>query len=87
MNAKNLEVYLICRTAESYCVRYVNEPGDAIGKATHRLTNGSIWLLSKPIFDAQTAFAYICTPVPFRIDLTKSKLDPCGRADPAMNGA
>ena len=55
VNAKQFEVYLISKTAESYCVGYVEKPGDAIGEATHRLTNGSIWPLSKLVFDAQTA--------------------------------
>ena len=35
--------------------------------------------MSKPVFDAQAAPAYL------GIDLANSKLDPCGRTDPAMN--
>ena len=71
---------MIGKTPESYCVGHVTEPGDAIGKATHRFTNGSIWHLSKLVFDAQAAPAYL------GIDLANSKLDPCGRTDPAMKG-
>ena len=40
MNAKQFEVYLIVKTAESYCVGYLNEPGDVSGKATHLISHG-----------------------------------------------
>jgi len=85
VKAQKFEVYLVGKDAEWYCVGYVKDAADAIGKAHFKFKNGSIWLLSKPVFDTYTAAQYIGTPVAFRIDLVKSQLAPVGEEHDDFN--
>ena len=82
VTAKKLEINLIGKSAESYCVRYVKDPGDANGKASHKFSNDSIWQLVETSLRRTHRTRVIGTSVPFRIDFVKSRLDPCGRTDP-----
>ena len=81
VKAQKFEVYLVGSKAESYCIGYVKDEKDAIGKARLKFLNGSVWLLSKPVFDTYSKAEHIGTPVPFRVDLLKSAFTHCGPDD------
>ena len=63
------------RKAESYCVGFVKGSAAACKSAAEKFTDGTMWVLSKAVLDTYTSPAYISTPVPFRIDLSKSNLE------------
>jgi len=78
LKGHKFEVYLVGNNPEWYCIGFVKDSTDALGKAQFKFKNGSIWLLSKPFFDTYTGAQFINTSVPFRIDLVKSQLAPVG---------
>ena len=70
--AHKFEVHMVGQKPESYCIGYVKDSADAVGKARLKFLNGSVWLLSKVVFDTYAKAEYSGSPVPFRIDLLKS---------------
>ena len=74
VKAQKFEVYVVGQNAEAYCIGYVKGNMEACRKAEQKFCDGSTWTLSKIVFDNYTNASYINTPVPFRIDLTKSTL-------------
>ena len=81
VKAQKFEVYVVGQKPEAYCIGYVKGNMEACRKAHQKFCDGSPWTLSKVAFDPYTNAAYINTPVPFRIDLTKSTLVSSGSSD------
>ena len=74
ITAHRFEVYLVGLKGESYCLGFVKASQQQCQKARADYKDGSMWLLSKVVLDTYTSSNYISTPVPFRVDLTKSSL-------------
>ena len=72
VTAHKFEVYLVGSSAEEYCVGFVKGSQEQCVQANQKFHSGSIWIMSKVCFDNYTGAAYISTPVPLRVDLTKT---------------
>ena len=66
------EAYLVGNNAQEYCRAYVKGSEQECKKAADKFKDGTVWALSKVVWDTWTKVQYISTPVPFRIDLSKS---------------
>ena len=75
--AFRFEVHLVGLKGESYCQGFVKgSTQKQCEKAKVDYADGSMWILSKVVLDTYTNSMYISTPVPFRVDLSKSTLKP-----------
>ena len=72
ITAHKFEAWLVGSKAESYCIGYVRGTPQACKSAASKFVDGSQWTLSKVVLDSYTNAMYISTPVPFRVDMTKS---------------
>ena len=59
---------------QDYCTGFVKGSEAECNQAKMKYTDDTVWSLSKVSFDTYTAVTYISTPIPFRVDLTKSKM-------------
>ena len=66
------EAYLVGNNAQEYCRAYVKGSEQECKKAADKFKDGTVWALSKVVWDTWTKVQYISTPVPFRIDLSRS---------------
>ena len=69
------EAWLVGINAQGYCVGFVKGTQAAVKQAQTKYTEGSVWALSKVVFDTYTAITFVSTPVPFRLDVAKSKME------------
>ena len=70
------EAWLVGINAQAYCLGFVKGSQATVKQASEKYTEGSVWALSKVVFDTYTAITFISTPVPFRLDVSKSKMEP-----------
>ena len=70
------EAWLIGINAQAYCVGFVKGSQATVKQAQEKYVEGSVWALSKVVFDSYTAITFVSTPVPFRLDVAKSKMEP-----------
>ena len=70
------EAWLIGVNAKAYCVGFVKGSQATVRQAQEKYAEGSVWALSKVVFDTYTAITFVSTPVPFRLDVSKSKMEP-----------
>ena len=77
MTAIKFEVWLVGNAAKDYCIGFVKGTEKECKDAKKKYTDDTVWALSKVSLDSYTALMYISTPVPFRVDLTKSKMTIC----------
>ena len=66
------ETFLVGNNPQEYCRGYVKGSEQECKKAAEKFKDGTVWALSKVVFDSWTKTQYISTPVQFRIDLSKS---------------
>ena len=59
------EAWLVGINAQGYCVGFVKGTQAAVKQAQTKYTEGSVWALSKVVFDTYTAITFVSTPVPF----------------------
>ena len=76
VEAHKFEAYLVGETPEQYCMAKVGGTEQHINAAAERFSDGSLWILSKVVFDTAQQAAYIGSPLQFCIDLSKSTLEP-----------
>ena len=69
------EAWLIGLNAQGYCVGFVKGSQAIVKQAQTKYAEGSVWALSKVVFDTYTAITFVSTPVPFRLDVAKSKME------------
>ena len=69
-----LEAWLVGTNAHAYCVGFVKGSQASVKEAHDKFVEGSVWALSKVVFDTQTAITFVSTPVPFRLDVAKSNM-------------
>ena len=74
--AHKFEAYLVGNNPQEYCRAYVKGTEPECKKAAEKFKDGTVWALSKVVWDTWTKIQYISTPVPFRIDLSKSMMTP-----------
>ncbi len=86
VQASKFEVCMVGPNPESYCIGYVRASFANCSKAKEKFTDGSVWTLSKAVFDTYTNASYISTPVPHKIDLQKSTMTD-GNSDQAAEKA
>lgn len=67
---------LVGENPSSYCTAFIKGTPAQIKAAKEKFADGSVWTLSKVVFDPQDKAAYISSPLPFRVDLAKSTLRP-----------
>ena len=72
ITAHKFEVFLVGNKSEEYCRGYVKGTSSNCTQAAGKFKDGTVWALSKVAFDTYTRAEYISTPVPFRVDLSKS---------------
>ena len=72
--ANKFEVTLVGKNPEEYCKGYVKASKEECNKAAGKFKDGTVWALSKVVFDAFTQAQYISTPVQFRVDLNMSTM-------------
>ena len=72
--ANKFEVTLVGKNPEEYCKGYVKASKEECNKASEKFKDGTVWALSKVVFDAFTQAQYISTPVQFRVDLNMSTM-------------
>ena len=77
VTASKFEVWLVGNAAKDYCIGFVKGTEKECKDAKKKYTDDTVWALSKVSLDSYTALMYISTPVPFRVDLTKSKMTIC----------
>ena len=70
--AFKFEVFLVGTNLEEYCKGYVKSTESECDKAAEKFKDGTVWALSKVAFDTYTQSQYISTPIPYRVDLSKS---------------
>ena len=70
------EAWLVGINAQFYCVGFVKGSQPAVKQAQDKYVEGSVWALSKVSFDTYTAINFVSTPVPFRLDVGKSTMEP-----------
>ena len=70
--AHKFEAYLVGNNPQDYCRAYVKGSEQECKKAAEKFKDGTVWALSKVVWDSWTKTQYISTPVQFRIDLSKS---------------
>ena len=70
------EAWLVGVTASAYCVGFVKGSLAAVKQAQEKYVEGSVWALSKVAFDNYSAVTFVSTPVPHRVDVGKSKMEP-----------
>ena len=70
------EAWLIGINAQAYCVGFIKGSQATVKQAQEKYVEGSVWALSKVVFDSYTAITFVSTPVPFRLDVAKSKMEP-----------
>ena len=75
------EAWLVGMNAQAYCLGYVKGSPATVKQAQDKFAEGSVWALSKVVFDTYTAMTFISTPVPFRLDVGKSKMEPIKNDD------
>ena len=75
------EAWLVGMNAQAYCLGYVKGSPATVKQAQDKFAEGSVWALSKVVFDTYTAITFISTPVPFRLDVGKSKMEPIKNDD------
>ena len=69
------EAWLIGINAQAYCVGFVKGSEATVKQAQEKYVEGSVWALSKVVFDTYTAISFVSSPVPFRVDVSKSKME------------
>ena len=69
------EAWLIGINAQAYCVGFVKGSQATVKQAQQKYIEGSVWALSKVAFDTYTSISFVSTPVPFRLDVAKSKME------------
>ena len=74
MTAHKFEAWLVGNNPQDYCIGFVKGSEAECNRAMAKYTDDTVWSLSKVSLDTYTATAYISTPIPFRVDLTKSKM-------------
>ena len=74
VTAHKFEVWLVGTNPQWYCIGYVKGSETVCNRAKQQYTDACVCALSKVSFDSWTQAAYISTPVPFRVDLAKSKI-------------
>ena len=74
VTAYKFEVWLIGNNAQDYCIGFVKGSEQECNLAKTKYTDDAVWSLSKVSLDTYTAATYISTPIPFRVDLTKSRM-------------
>ena len=72
VTAHKFEVSLVGKKPEDYCKGYVKSTQSECSKAASKFQDGTVWALSKVAFDTYTQSQYISTPVPYRVDLSRS---------------
>jgi len=68
------ETFLVGNNPQEYCKGYVKGSSDECKKAAAKFKDGTVWAMSKVVFDTFAQAQYISTPVPFRVDLSKSTM-------------
>ena len=84
MTAHKFEAWLVGNNPQDYCIGFVKGSEEECNQAKLKYINESVWSLSKVSLDTYTAATYISTPIPFRVDLKKSKMviwDASGETD------
>ena len=74
VTAYKFEACLVGNSPQDYCIGFVKGSEAECNQAKMKYTNDTVWSLSKVSLDSYTAGTYISTPIPFRVDLTKSKM-------------
>ena len=74
VTAHKFEVWLVGNNPQDYCIGFVKGSEAECNQAKMKYTDTTVWSLSKVSLDTYTAATYISTPIPFRVDLTKSKM-------------
>jgi len=77
VTAEKFEAWLIGLSPQAYCIGYVKGPPAAIAEAKKKYVEDSVWILAQAVFDIMTNISFISTPVPWRVDLAKSKMTSC----------
>ena len=74
VTAHKFEVFIVGNKPEEYCKGYVKSSSSECNQAADKFKDDTVWALSKVAFDTYTQNQYISTPVPFRVDLSKSMM-------------
>ena len=72
VTAHKFEVFLVGKKTEDYCKGFVKSTQSECSKVASKFQDGTVWALSKVAFDTYTQSQYISTPVPYRVDLSRS---------------
>ena len=78
VTAHKFEVYLIGEDAQHYCIGYVKAQEGTCKAAMEKYTHDTLWELSSVALDTYTKAEFISSPIPFRVDLAKSKMEKRG---------
>ena len=84
VTAYKFEAWLVGINPQDYCIGFVKGSEAECNQAKLKYTDDAVWSLSKVSLDPYTTATYISTPIPFRVDLKKSKItlmDAGGAAD------
>ena len=74
VTAHKFEAWLVGNNPQDYCIGFLKGSEAECNQAKKKYTHDTVWSLSKVSLDTFTAAAYISTPIPFRVDLTKSRM-------------
>jgi len=74
VTAHKFEAWLVGNNPQDYCIGFVKGTQAECNRAKDQYHDATVWTLSKVSLDTYTPTTYISTPIPFRVDLTKSKM-------------
>ena len=74
VTAYKFEAWLVGINPQDYCIGFVKGSEAECNQAKLKYTDDAVWSLSKVSLDPYTVTTYISTPIPFRVDLNKSKM-------------
>ena len=72
VTAYKFEAWLVGECEKEYCIGYVKGTEARCQEAKRRYNDDTVWALSKVFFDTYTDIRYVATPIPYRVDLSKS---------------
>ena len=74
VNAHKFEAGLVGNNPQDYCIGFLKGSEAECNQAKMKYTGDTVRSLSKVSLDTYTAQTYISRPIPFRVDLAKSKM-------------
>ena len=80
ITAHKFEAWLVGDDPTDYCVGFVKGDKVTCQAALDKYHGDSLWELSKVSLDGYTSTQYISTPIPYRVDLSKSTMTSRGNA-------